>query len=188
MSSYFNVARKYRKKPDLTPVLYESQDFFSVPRRYNFAIPPVQTTELPNKCRHLNDIIKKLILAYLGDLSIIPFRVEGNTVYMVPGVKVQGSTLKLNSRATILSNTLALDYVEPYSVSDNTVYTTSKDSVDEETWAVSNGRVLLNTLFAGCADSYIVLDNTLYATDKDNISNETLSVGRGTVEGNKLIL
>ena len=62
--------------------------FYQVPRRYDFTVPYYEAEELPNKCQHLNDIIKKLILMKLSEVS------DGDSIDISNddlGAKIDGS-------------------------------------------------------------------------------------------------
>lgn len=117
--------------------------FYQVPRRYDFPIPVYNESSIKglNKAKHLNDIIKKLILMYLSEIPVSgDYRVEGTTFYTVDGDTVSGNTVYLNSgRATVLGNVLIIDYTGSYTVLGNTLYTTEQDSVSEGAWLVGSG-------------------------------------------------
>ena len=117
------------------------RSFFSIPRRYDFPIPSYEATELPNKCQHLNNIIKKLLFMKLSEIPVSDdYRVEGTIFYTVDADTVSGDTVYFNSgRATVLGNVLIIDYTGSYTVLGNTLYTTEQDSVSEEAWLVGSG-------------------------------------------------
>lgn len=86
------------------------RSFFSTPRRYDFPIPSYEATELPNKCQHLNNIIKKLLLMYLSEIPVEDdYRISGNTLYTLNTDAVAGSTLTITAgRGTVEGSRLTL--------------------------------------------------------------------------------
>ena len=87
--------------------------FYQVPRRYDFQIPVYDESAVKglNKAKHLNDIIKKLILMYLSEIPVSEdYRVEGSIFYTIDGDTVSGDTVYINSgRATVAGDTITLD-------------------------------------------------------------------------------
>ena len=77
------------------------RSYFSVPRRYDFPIPSYEATELPNKCQHLNNIIKKLIIlslrTNLDPVVISGYYVNETTLYALSTDIVSGNKLTLTA-------------------------------------------------------------------------------------------
>ena len=82
------------------------RSFFSIPRRYDFSIPYYEAKSLPNKCQHLNSVIKKLILMKLESISVSEdYSMEGTILYTTSGDSVIGTKLRISVGRGILSGT-----------------------------------------------------------------------------------